>query len=70
MGKGLTKIESCAFGYNKKGCTIKIKSTKLKAVNGAQNKGTKQLRLQVPTSKKTAYKKLFQETRKKGAKIS
>ncbi|MGN0482638.1 MAG: InlB B-repeat-containing protein [Lachnospiraceae bacterium] len=71
IGTGLTTIESQAFGTNKKGCTIVIKSTRLKTVRGIQNKGTEKLTLQVPAKKKNAYKKLFQATLKKNhAKLS
>ncbi len=58
----LTTIDKQAFYNCKKLATIKIVSKKLKTVSKQSFKGTaKKIKVDVPNSKKTAYKKIFKK---------
>ena len=62
IGKNVTKIGSKAFYGCKKLKTIKINSKKLKAVGKNAIKGIhKKAKIDVPNSKRKAYKKLFKK---------
>lgn len=61
IGTGLKQINSHAFDRIKKGCVIKIKSTKLKKVNSRIDYGTSKMTVRVPRKKLQSYKKLFRK---------
>ena len=61
VGTGLKQINSHAFDRIKKGCVIKIKSTKLKKVNSRIDYGTSKMTVRVPRKKLQSYKKLFRK---------
>lgn len=65
IGTGLTTIGNHAFCGAKKGCTLTIKSTKLKTIKTALNHNTSNMIVKVPKSKLNTYKKLFLKTSKR-----
>ena len=61
IGTGLTQINSSAFRNVKKGCTITIKSLKLKKVSSRIDQSVSRMTVRVPKRKYTAYKKLLRK---------
>ena len=59
LGTGLTQINSGAFRGVKKGCTITIKSLKLKKVSSKIDQSTSKMTVCVPRKKYKAYKKIL-----------
>ena len=64
IGTGLTQINSGAFRGIKKGCTITIKSLKLKKVSSKIDQSVSRMTVRVPKRKYTAYKKLLRKKSK------
>ena len=64
IGTGLTQINSGAFRGVKKGCTITIKSLKLKRVSSRIDQSVSRMTVRVPKRKYTAYKKLLRKKSK------
>lgn len=61
IGTGLTQINPGAFRGIKKGCTITIRSLKLKKVYGRINQSTSRMTVRVPKKKYAAYRKLLRK---------
>ena len=61
IGTGLTQISSGAFRGVKKGCTITIKSLKLKKVSSKIDQSTSKMTVRVPRKKYNAYKKILRK---------
>lgn len=61
IGTGLTQINSGAFRGVKKGCTITIRSLKLKKVYGRIDQSTSRMTVRVPKKKYAAYRKLLRK---------
>ena len=59
IGTGLTQINPGAFRGVKKGCTITIKSLKLKKISSRIDQSVSRMTVRVPKRKYTAYKKLL-----------
>lgn len=64
IGTGLTQINPGAFRGVKKGCTIKIKSLKLKKISSRIDQSVSRMTVRVPKRKYTAYKKLLRKKSK------
>lgn len=64
IGTGLTQINPGAFRGVKKGCTITIKSLKLKRVSSRIDQSVFRMTVRVPKRKYTAYKKLLRKKSK------
>ena len=64
IGTGLTQINPGAFRGVKKGCTIMIKSLKLKRVSSRIDQSVSRMTVRVPKRKYTAYKKLLRKKSK------
>ena len=64
IGTGLTQINPGAFRGVKKGCTITIKSLKLKRVSSRIDQSVSRKTVRVPKRKYTAYKKLLRKKSK------
>lgn len=64
IGTGLTQINPGAFRGVKKGCTITIKSLKLKKVSSRIDQSVSRMTVRVPKRKYTAYKKLLRKKSK------
>ena len=64
IGTGLTQINSGAFRGVKKGCTITIKSLKLKKVSSRIDQSVSKMIIRVPRKKYSAYKKLLRKKSK------
>lgn len=64
IGTGLTQINPGAFRGVKKGCTITIKSLKLKKVSSKIDQSVSRMTLRVPKKKYSAYKKLLRKKSK------
>lgn len=64
IGTGLTQINSGAFRGVKKGCTITIKSLKLKKVSSRIDQSVSRMTVRVPKRKYSAYKKLLRKKSK------
>ena len=64
IGTGLTQINPGAFRGVKKGCTITIKSLKLKMVSSRIDQSVSRMTVRVPKRKYTAYKKLLRKKSK------
>lgn len=64
IGTGLTQINPGAFHGVKKGCTITIKSLKLKKVSSRIDQSVSRMTVRVPKRKYTAYKKLLRKKSK------
>lgn len=64
IGTGLTQINPGAFRGVKKGCTITIKSLKLKRVSSRIDQSVSRMTVRVPKKKYTAYKKLLRKKSK------
>lgn len=64
IGAGLTQINPGAFRGVKKGCTITIKSLKLKRVSSRIDQSVSRMTVRVPKRKYTAYKKLLRKKSK------
>lgn len=64
IGTGLTQINPGAFRGVKKGCTITIKSLKLKKVSSRIDQSVSRMTLRVPKKKYSAYKKLLRKKSK------
>lgn len=64
IGTGLTQINPGAFRGVKKGCTITIKSLKLKSVSSRIDQSVSRMTVRVPKRKYTAYKKLLRKKSK------
>ena len=64
IGTGLTQINLGAFRGVKKGCTITIKSLKLKKVSSRIDQSVSRMTVRVPKRKYTAYKKLLRKKSK------
>lgn len=64
IGTGLTQINPGAFRGVKKGCTITIKSLKLKRVSSRIDQSVSRMTVRVPKRKYTAYKKLLRKKSK------
>lgn len=64
IGTGLTQINPGAFRGVKKGCTITIKSLKLKRVSSRIDHSVSRMTVRVPKRKYTAYKKLLRKKSK------
>ena len=64
IGTGLTQINQGAFRGVKKGCTITIKSLKLKRVSSRIDQSVSRMTVRVPKRKYTAYKKLLRKKSK------
>lgn len=64
IGTGLTQINANAFRGVKKGCTITIKSLKLKRVSSRIDQSVSRMTVRVPKRKYTAYKKLLRKKSK------
>ena len=61
IGAGLTQINPGAFRGVKKGCTITIRSLKLKKVYGRIDQSTSRMTVRVPKKKYAAYRKLLRK---------
>ena len=61
IGTGLTQINPYAFRGVKKGCTITIKSLKLKKVSTKIDQSVSKMTVRVPKKKYAAYKKLLRK---------
>ena len=64
IGTGLTQINANAFRGIKKGCTITIKSLKLKKVSSKIDRSVSKMTVRVPKKKYSAYKKLLRKKSK------
>lgn len=64
IGTGLTQINPGAFRGVKKGCTITIKSLKLKRVSSRIDQSVSRMTVRVPKKKYSAYKKLLRKKSK------
>lgn len=64
IGTSLTQINSGAFRGVKKGCTITIKSLKLKKVSSKIDQSVSRMTVRVPKKKYSAYKKLLRKKSK------
>ena len=64
IGTGLTQINPGAFRGVKKGCTITIKSLKLKKVSSRIDQSVSRMTVRVPKRKYSAYKKLLRKKSK------
>ncbi|WP_182280111.1 C1 family peptidase [Blautia obeum] len=64
IGTGLTQINPGAFRGVKKGCTITIKSLKLKKISSRIDQSVSRMTVRVPKRKYTAYKKLLRKKSK------
>ena len=64
IGTGLTQINLGAFRGVKKGCTITIKSLKLKKVSSRIDQSVSRMTVRVPKRKYSAYKKLLRKKSK------
>ena len=64
IGTGLTQINPGAFRGVKKGCTITIKSLKLKRVSSRIDQSVSRMTVRVPKRKYTVYKKLLRKKSK------
>ena len=64
IGTGLTQINPGAVRGVKKGCTITIKSLKLKRVSSRIDQSVSRMTVRVPKRKYTAYKKLLRKKSK------
>ena len=64
IGTGLTQINANAFRGVKKGCTITIKSMKLKKVSSKIDQSVSKMTVRVPKKKYAAYKKLLRKKSK------
>ena len=64
IGTGLTQINSGAFRGVKKGCTITIKSLKLKKISSRIDQSVSRMTVRVPKRKYSAYKKLLRKKSK------
>lgn len=64
IGTGLTQINAYAFRGVKKGCTITIKSQKLKKVASRIDQSVSRMTVRVPKKKYSAYKKLLRKKSK------
>ena len=64
IGTGLAQINPGAFRGVKKGCTITIKSLKLKKVSSRIDQSVSRMTVRVPKRKYTAYKKLLRKKSK------
>ena len=64
IGTGLTQINPGAFRGAKKGCTITIKSLKLKKISSRIDQSVSRMTVRVPKRKYTAYKKLLRKKSK------
>lgn len=64
IGTGLTQINPSALRGVKKGCTITIKSLKLKKVSSRIDQSVSRMTVRVPKRKYTAYKKLLRKKSK------
>ena len=64
IGTGLTQINPDAFRGVKKGCTITIKSLKLKKISSRIDQSVSRMTVRVPKRKYTAYKKLLRKKSK------
>lgn len=64
IGTGLTQINPGAFRGVKKGCTITIKSLKLKKISSRIDQSVFRMTVRVPKRKYTAYKKLLRKKSK------
>lgn len=64
IGTGLPQINPGAFRGVKKGCTITIKSLKLKSVSSRIDQSVSRMTVRVPKRKYTAYKKLLRKKSK------
>ena len=64
IGTGLTQINPGAFRGVKKGCTITIKSLKLKRLSSRIDQSVSRMTVRVPKRKYTAYKKLLRKKSK------
>ena len=64
IGTGLTQINPGAFRGVKKGCTITIKSLKLKKVSSRIDQSVSKMIIRVPRKKYSAYKKLLRKKSK------
>ena len=64
IGTGLTQINPYAFRGVKKGCTITIKSLKLKKVSTKIDQSVSKMTVRVPKKKYAAYKKLLRKKSK------
>lgn len=61
IGTGLTQINPGAFRGVKKGCTITIKSLKLKKISSRIDQSTSRMTVRVPKRKYAAYRKLLRK---------
>ena len=61
IGTGLTQINPDAFRGVKKGCTITIKSLKLKKISSRIDQSTSRMTVRVPKRKYAAYRKLLRK---------
>ena len=61
IGTGLTQINANAFRGIKKGCTITIRSLKLKKIYGRIDQSTSRMTVRVPKKKYAAYRKLLRQ---------
>ena len=64
IGTSLTKIKAKAFANVKNGCKITIKSRKLRLVSSGIDKSVKNMVINVPKKKYSAYRKLFRKRSK------
>lgn len=64
IGTGLAQINPGAFRGVKKGCTITIKSLKLKKVSSRLDQSVSRMTVRVPKRKYSAYKKLLRKKSK------
>lgn len=64
IGTGLTQINPGAFRGVKKGCTITIKSLKLKKISSRIDQSVSRMTVRVPKRKYSAYKKLLRKKSK------
>jgi C1A family cysteine protease len=64
IGTGLTQINPGAFRGVKKGCTITIKSLKLKKISSRIDQSVSRMTVRIPKRKYTAYKKLLRKKSK------
>ena len=64
IGTGLTQINAGAFRGVKKGCTITLKSLKLKKVSSKIDQSVSKMTVRVPKKKYAAYRKLLRKKSK------
>ena len=64
VGTGLTKISTHAFTGVRNGCTVTIRSKKLRTVSGNFDKSVKKMVIRVPRKKYNTYRKLFRKRSK------